>query len=391
MGEVYRAHDTQLGRQVALKLLPEDAASDPERLTRFDREARTLAGLNHPSIVTIYAVEEAAGKHFIAMTVVEGRTLADVMPKGGFPLERLLTIATQVADAVATAHQHGIVHRDLKPANIMVGAHDRVTVLDFGLAKLRDPAPAADVSLPPTRDVTGEGRIVGTVAYMSPEQAEGRPVEARSDVFSLGIVLYEMATGERPFHGDTSMSVLSAILKDSPKSLTDIRPHVPRDLSRIVRRCLAKEPERRYQSAIDLRNDLEDLRHSVLTGELHAAAATPTRSTSGIWPAATAAATIVALLAVGWPVFRAATAADDSAPPSMTFSRLTLLEGEAMDPVISPDGKWVAYASPVSGNQEIYLQSHDRSDRDQPHKESGRRCAASILAGRRVDRVSIGT
>src|SRR5262245_10869882 len=212
MGEVYRARDTKLGRQVALKLLPEDAASDPERLERFEREARTLAGLDHPSIVHIYAVEEAAGTHFIAMTLVEGRTLADVLPKGGFPLDRLLAIATQVSDAVAAAHQHGIVHRDLKPANIMIGAHDRATVLDFGLAKLREAAPAADVTMPPTREMTGEGRIIGTVAYMSPEQAEGKPVDERSDVFSLGIVLYEMATGERPFQGDTSMSVLSAIL-----------------------------------------------------------------------------------------------------------------------------------------------------------------------------------
>ena len=358
MGEVYRARDTRLGRQVALKLLPEDAASDPERLERFDREARTLAGLDHPAIVTIYAVEEAEGKHFIAMTLVEGGTLADVLPKGGFPFERLLGIAAQVSDAVAAAHQHGIVHRDLKPANIMVGPHDRVTVLDFGLAKLRDAAPAADVTLPPTRAVTGEGRLVGTVAYMSPEQAQGKAVDQRSDVFSLGIVLYEMATGERPFHGDTSLSVLSAILKDSPESLTERKPQFPRDLARIVRRCLAKEPERRYQSAIDLRNDLEDLKHSVLTGELHVPVPAATRSSSRLWPAATAAATLIALLAVGWSVVRAPAAeTTESIPPSMAFSRLTLLEGVASDPMISPDGKWVAYSSPVSGNPEIYLQS----------------------------------
>jgi Tol biopolymer transport system component len=264
-----------------------------------------------------------------------------------------------VADAVATAHQHGIVHRDLKPANIMVDAHDRVTVLDFGLAKLREAAPAADVTMPPTREMTGEGRILGTVAYMSPEQAEGKSVDARSDVFSLGIVLYEMATGERPFRGDTSMSVLSAILKDSPKPLTDRKPQLPRDLARIIRRCLAKEPDRRYQSAIDLRNDVEDLNQSVLKGEPQTAGSTSsaaTSSTSRLWPATTAAAAVVALLAVGWSVFRAPTAADTS-PPTMTFSRLTLLDGVTVDPVISPDGKWVAYAISVSANQEIYLQS----------------------------------
>jgi Tol biopolymer transport system component len=358
MGEVYRARDTKLGRHVALKLLAEEAAADPERLERFDREARTLAGLDHPSIVTIHAVEEAAGHQFIAMTLVEGRTLADVMPASGFPLERLLTIAVQVADAVAAAHQHGIVHRDLKPANIMVGAHDRVTVLDFGLAKLREAAPVADVTMPPTREVTGEGRILGTVAYMSPEQAEGKQVDARSDVFSLGIVLYEMATGERPFHGDTSMSVLSAILKDSPKSLSDVKPQLPRDLARIIRRCLAKEPDRRYQSAIDLRNDVEDLRQSALKGELETAGITAaaTRSTTRLWPMATAASIVVALAAIGWSLLRAPAAAD-ATPPAMRFSRLTMLEGVTVDPVISPDGKWVAYASLVSGNSEIYLQS----------------------------------
>ena len=228
MGEVYRARDTKLGRQVALKVLSDEAASDPERLARFDREARTLAGLDHPAIVHIYSVEEAAGTHFITMSLVEGRTLAEVMPAGGFPLERLLAIAVQVADAVAAAHQHGIVHRDLKPANIMVGAHDRVTVLDFGLAKLREAAPLADVTLPPTREVTGEGRIVGTIAYMSPEQAEGRPVDERSDVFSLGIVLYEMATGERPFSGDTSLSALGH----------------PQGLPQIDRRPQARAPSR---------------------------------------------------------------------------------------------------------------------------------------------------
>ena len=355
MGEVYRARDTKLGRFVALKLLPDDAAVDPERLERFEREARTLAGLDHPSVVTIYAVEQAAGQHFIAMTLVEGRTLADVLPKGGFPIERLLTIGAQIADGVAAAHQLGVVHRDLKPANIMVGAHDRTTVLDFGLAKLRDAAPSVEVTLPPTRDVTGEGRILGTVAYMAPEQAEGKPVDARSDVFSLGIVLFEMATGERPFQGDTSMSVLSAILKDAPKALGDARPELPRDLARIVRRCLAKDPDRRYQSAIELRNDLDDLKQFVSRAE-PSAARTATRATSRAWPIATLAAGAVALLAVGWSALGMRATAD-ALPPTMSFSRLTLLEGVASGPAISPDGKWVAYSSPVSGNAEIYLQS----------------------------------
>ncbi len=209
-------------------------------------------------------------------------------------------------------------------------------------------------------EVTGEGRIVGTVAYMSPEQGQGLTVDARSDVFSLGIVIHEMATGRRPFVGETSMSVLSAILKDTPPPLNRLRPDLPRDLARIVRRCLAKEPDRRYQSAVDLRNDLEDLKHATLTGELAAAAsvtvapgAVATRSR--LWPIATAIATVVALAAVGWSLIPRDTGG--GLAPSMTFSQLTLLEGAVADPMVSPDGKWVAYVSAASGDAEIYLQS----------------------------------
>ena len=226
MGEVYRARDPRLGRDVAIKVLPSAFADDAERLRRFEREARAAAALNHPNIVTVYSVEKSDGVLFLTMEVVEGRSLALAIPKGGFAIDELLTIAIPLVDAVAAAHEKGITHRDLKPANIMIGAAGhtgRVKVLDFGLAKLIDPGLAtAGASTMPASPSTAEGRIVGTVAYMSPEQAAGTAIDSRSDLFSLGVILYEMATGQKPFKGDTSVSVLSSILKDTPVSVTDL-------------------------------------------------------------------------------------------------------------------------------------------------------------------------
>jgi serine/threonine protein kinase len=218
-----------------------------------------VAALNHPNIVTVHSIERDRDAPFITMEYLEGQTLADIIPRGGLPLDRLLTLATQIVDAVVAAHGRGV------PSNVMVLAGDRVKVLDFGLAKLRD---APDAALLPTQELTGEGKIVGTVSYMSPEQAEGKPVDERSDIFSLGVILYELATSERPFTGDTSLSVLSSILRETPRSVTELNPGLPRDMSRIVRHCLAKSPDDRYQSAKDLRHDLDDLMQSLSSGEL---------------------------------------------------------------------------------------------------------------------------
>ena len=357
MGEVYRARDAKLNRDVAIKVLLPAVANDPDRLARFSREAQSVAALNHPNIVTIHGIERSGDTQFIVMELVEGQSLAEVIPKGGLALGRLLDIAIPLADAVATAHERGIVHRDLKPANVMVGAHGRVKVLDFGLAKLRESTSADEATLAPAPELTGEGRILGTVAYMSPEQAEGKSIEATSDLFSFGVLLYEMATGTRPFKGDSSLSVLSAILRETPAPITDLNPALPRELSRIVRRCLAKDPDRRYQSAKDLRNDLDELKLLIQSGDPQSVPPVTPAKSSRVWPAVALIAAIAAAVAIGALLWRGPPVIADTATPPMTFNRLTMQSGLTTGPSLSPDGKWLLYVNAESGNPDIYLQA----------------------------------
>lgn len=271
MGVVYRARDVRLDRPVAIKILPAGFVQDAERKWRFEREARTASALNHPHIVTIYDIGEADGVDFIAMEYVKGRPLDARIPPGGLPLETALDWAVQAAEALAAAHEAGIVHRDLKPGNIFVSDSGQVKVLDFGLAKLVEtatpPPPPGSSELAtatglPATPATGvspqtrRGVIIGTPAYMSPEQAQGKPVDARSDVFSFGAVLYEMLGARRPFEGDSELTTLAAILRDVPRPLRSIRRDVPKSLERIVSRCLEKKPEDRYSSAAELAGDL---------------------------------------------------------------------------------------------------------------------------------------
>ena len=256
MGEVYRATDSKLGRDVALKVLPANMATHPERLERFRREAKALAAVDHPGIVIVHSVEEVDGTHFLTMQLVEGRSLDRAVPPEGLPAERIVEIAIALADALAAAHDRGIVHRDLKPANIMLTHDGRVKVLDFGLAKIAgEPGDAASQTDVQTRD----GMVMGTVPYMSPEQIAGRTVDHRTDLFSLGIVLYEMAAGRRPFEGASSAEVTAAILRDTPSPLGEIRSDLPADLVRIARRCLEKLPNDRVQTARDVCNELRDI------------------------------------------------------------------------------------------------------------------------------------
>jgi len=283
MGAVYVAEDTKLGRKVALKMLREEMASDSERLERFRREAQAVAALNHPNIVTIYSIESAetqlpatghqlpagtedAGSrqleadsregggvaHFLTMELVEGKGLDELVSGDGLSTERMLEIARPLVQALVAAHGRGITHRDLKPANIMVTGDGTVKVLDFGLAKLTAAADSDMHEDLPTQALTQIGMVVGTIPYMSPEQVQGQPVDHRTDIFSLGVILYEMATGRRPFEGSTSAAVASAILRDAPESIGDTRPDLPGQLGRIISRCLEKEPELRYQTAADI-------------------------------------------------------------------------------------------------------------------------------------------
>jgi serine/threonine protein kinase/TolB-like protein/Flp pilus assembly protein TadD len=263
MGEVYRARDTRLDRDVALKILPPEMARDPDRRARFEREARAIAALKHPNIITIHAVEEDGDVRFLAMEFVEGRTLTRAIPAGGLAIDSFLDLAIPLAAAVAAAHAKGITHRDLKPDNVMIEPDGRLKVLDFGLAKLLEVGPGNDATVVAGPGATQDGHILGTVAYMSPEQAEGKPVDPRSDVFSLGILLYEMITGERPFQGDTQISTITSILRDAPRPVHERRHDLPRQLDRILQRCLEKDPDRRYETARGLRNDLETLRTEV--------------------------------------------------------------------------------------------------------------------------------
>ncbi len=361
MGVVWKAEDTKLHRNVALKFLPETMATDPERRARFEREARVVAGLNHPNIVTLHSVEEAdtpeGPVHFITMELVAGRTLTQLLPRNGFPLPRLLEIAIPLADAVSSAHRAGITHRDLKPDNIMVDDDGRLRILDFGLAKLQDPVGTTQKTQVPTvTSDTAEGRILGTAAYMSPEQAEGKELDGRSDIFSLGTILYEMASGKRPFHGDTTVSTISSILKEEPSSITDLKPSLPRHAGRILRRALAKDPERRYQTAIDLRNELEDLKEEIDAGIGPADGTKRSRSPLSILLGA------LLVLAVATIVVLQSRNRDDAGTVILDHRPITTTTAWDNNTSWSPDGKFIAFDRMASGNIDIYIQPIDGGD-----------------------------
>ena len=265
MGVVYKARDRQLDRIVALKILPAAKVADADSKRRFVQEAQAASALSHPNIVTIYGIDEADGTDFIAMELVAGAPLERLIPRQGLPLMTALGYAVQMADALAAAHAAGIVHRDLKPTNVMVTGSGLVKVLDFGLAKLSEDAARAATANRDTLSIgakpgTDKGVIVGTVAYMSPEQAEGRPVDGRSDIFSFGAVLYEMVTGRKAFQGDTRLATLSAILRDEPTSASQIVRDVPKELERVLARCLRKDAGRRFQHMADVKVALEELK-----------------------------------------------------------------------------------------------------------------------------------
>src|SRR6266542_137943 len=260
MGEVYKARDIRLDRLVAIKVLPADVATDPDRLRRFEKEARAASALNHPNILAVYDVGSRDSIPHIAMEFVDGKTLRDVISVSQLPLRKLLEIALQIAEALAAAHDASIVHRDLKPSNILLSKEGFVKLFDFGLAKRAPDAVLEADSRASTESKTEPGALVGTVEYMSPEQAGGLPVDARSDQFSFGLLVYEMACGRRAFRRGTTAETLVAILREEPQPLGELRPDLPGPLHWLVERCLAKAPEERYASTRDLARDLHQLK-----------------------------------------------------------------------------------------------------------------------------------
>ncbi len=349
MGEVYRATDARLGRDVAIKVLPAATSADPERRQRFEQEARAASALNHPNILTVYDIGEADGTTYIAMELVEGKTLREILAsEEAVPTKRLLDIAVQTAEGLAKAHAAGIVHRDLKPENLMVSRDGYVKILDFGLAKLTETI-REDASVLPTAiaAATQPGTVMGTAGYMSPEQASGQPVDFRSDQFTFGAILYEMATGRRAFQRKTGAETLVAIIREEPESLGQLAPKAPPPVRWIVERLLAKDPEERYASTKDLARDLKSVRDHLsetsVSGGLAAAEPARPRRRGWVLPAAAA---LAAGIAAGF-LLRAATGPRPSS--SLELQRLTYARGAITSARFAPDAQTIVYSAAWEG------------------------------------------
>jgi len=365
MGQVFRATDTRLKRQVAIKMLPPSVAADGERLTRFQREAEVLASLNHPNIAAIYGLEEDGGMTALVMEFVDGEDLSQRIARGAIPVDDALPIAKQIAEALEAAHEQGIIHRDLKPANIKVRPDGTVKVLDFGLAKMNDPngSNGSALSMSPTimsPAMTQAGLILGTAAYMAPEQAKGRAVDKRADIWAFGVVLYEMLCGARLFDGDSVSDVLAAVLTREP-DWNALPASTPPGLVRLLRRCLEREPRKRLHDIADSHFDLEDAAQP----PSHTGSRRPSESASGIrwpmrWLAAAAALTLLGALAGGLVV----RGLDRAPTPKPTYFATALSSGDdllqqASGVAISPDGTRIAFGGSQGGQSGLFLRSFD--------------------------------
>src|SRR5262245_17436240 len=366
MGEVYLAEDKRLRRKVALKLLPAQFTNDAERVRRFEREAKAASATNHPNILTIYEIGQSEGLRFIATEFVDGLTLRQSLQSGGMSVAESLSVAVQVAGAISAAHEAGIIHRDIKPENVMVRRSGTVKVLDFGLAKLTETnLPAMDsqaATLP--KNSTDPGVVMGTPHYMSPEQVRGEKVDARTDIFSLGVMLYEMLTGRAPFAGPTASDCLAAILKEDPPELTEINSKITPQLGRLVRRCLEKQQERRFYSAHDLGYALEALSASsgarletraALPAVMENIGALSLRKRERLaW--LVAAALLLGMLGFAWAYFTRRPASDARVfktsilpPERSSFGQIT----------VSPDGRHLAFTAAIGGKVQIWALSLD--------------------------------
>jgi|KBSSwiStaDraftv2_1062776.scaffolds.fasta_scaffold25587_4 Tol biopolymer transport system component len=369
MGEVYKARDSRLGREVAVKVLPAIVASDPDRLRRFEKEARSASALNHPNLVTVYEIGDSGGTPYIAMELVEGRTLREILVDGPLAARPLLALAAQVADGLARAHAAGIVHRDLKPENIMVTRDGFAKILDFGLAKLTQPEePGRQTMAPTVSGATEPGLVMGTIGYMSPEQALAKPVDFRSDQFALGSILYEMAAGRRAFSHGSAPETLTAIIRDEPEPLASLAPLTPTPLRWIVERCLAKNPDDRYASTRDLARDLATLKDRLAetsTGVSGSgAAAAVARPIPRAWRAAPWVIAVLLALGLGWlltsgsrtkPVTAPALRFSVMLPPGVVLSDSDIESHSA----ISPDGRWLVFVGSSGERERLYLRAID--------------------------------
>ncbi len=374
MGEVYKARDTRLDRAVAIKILPESLASDPQFRERFDREARAISQLTHPHICTLYDVGKGVGPAFLVMEYLEGETLEQRLKKGAMPLDEALKIATQIADALSVAHRHGIVHRDLKPGNVML-TKGSAKLLDFGLAKTSGASAAATgLSMLPTTpaNLTAQGTILGTFQYMAPEQLEGQEADARSDIFAFGALVYELVSGRKAFEGRSHASLIAAILEHDPPALTSLQPLAPSSLDHIVAKCLAKNPDNRWQSARDVTTELKWL---ASTHETRTASTAPPTVVSA--PAIRAPIFLLAALAIGLGAVASAVVVKRLSPaPSREVVRsiVTTLPAEHLlafptdettnegrpsrtSMAWSPDGQSIVFSASLGGRQQLYVRA----------------------------------
>ena len=339
MGEVYRARDTQLGRDVAIKVLPSFLSADPDRLRRFEQEARAAAALNHPNILVVFQLGTHDGVRYLVSELLEGSTLREPLQRGALPIRKAIDYGVQIARGLAAAHEKGIVHRDLKPENVFVTKDGRLKILDFGLARLLPQRGEVEVNAPTMSELTDPGTVMGTVGYMSPEQVRGKPADHRADIFAFGAMLYEMLTGKRSFQKPTSAETMTAVLNEEPPGLSSLVPLAPPAMQRVVHRCLEKSPEQRFQSTSDLAFALEALSDSSSTAA--ATPASPDRARRSKLVATAVGLTVVALLALAALfLFRAR---KSPGPPAGEYLQLTNFADSAVAPALSPDGRMLAF------------------------------------------------